>query len=301
MLWLVVAILAYLILAVVFLVDKHLLISSIPNAKLFAFFVGMLGIVALLIIPFIDFYIPDWSQIILSLLAGALFIYANFWFYKALRFFEASRVVPTVGALVPIFTFLLVYIFSSGKEILSFWHSFAFILLILGSTLITLKKERVINLRSLRISALAAFLFSLSFVLTKYVYLSQPFWNGFVWMRVGGIFIPLIFLFSRELREELFKAKVSFQKKTAVIFLSNQAAGGGAFVLQNWAIALAPLVYVAIINALQGIQYAFLLIMVVLLSLKFPKILKEEISQEVISQKIVAILLIGAGLVLLAL
>ncbi len=299
--WLIVAILAYFILAVVFLVDKYLLVSAIPNAKVFAFYVGILGILVLLIVPFIDFYIPEAGQLALSLVAGALFIYANFWFYKGLRSFEVSRIVPMVGALVPIFTFLLVYIFSFGKESLSFWHTSAFILLILGSLLILLKKEKFISMRSLQISALAAFLFSLSFVFTKYVYMAQPFWNGFVWLRIGGVLMALMFLFAPEVRQELFKPKAKLQRKTAVIFLSNQAAGGGAAILQNWAIALAPLVYIAFINALQGVQYVFLLIFAVLLSLKFPKILREEISKEVILQKIIAILLIGAGLLILAL
>ena len=76
--------------------------------------------------------------------------------------------------------------------------------------------------------------------------------------------------------------------------------GAGASILQNWAIFLAPLVYVAIINALQGINYAFLLVFIIFLSLKFPKILKEEVSREILFQKIIAILLIGGGLVLLA-
>jgi len=71
-------------------------------------------------------------------------------------------------------------------------------------------------------------------------------------------------------------------------------------VLQNWAVALAPLIYLAFINALQGVQYVFLLIFTAFLSLKLPQILKEEISRKIISQKIIAILLIGGGLAILA-
>ena len=47
MLWLIVAVCSYLILAVVLLVDKHLLVSSIPSPKVFAFYVGVLGILSL--------------------------------------------------------------------------------------------------------------------------------------------------------------------------------------------------------------------------------------------------------------
>ena len=140
------------------------------------------------------------------------------------------------------------------------------------------------------------FFLALSFVLAKYVYMAQPFWSGYIWIRIGGFLMAMSFLFTRRVRDELFKVKMSFPKKTAVIFLSNQVAGASANILQNWAIALSPLIYVAIINALQGVQYMF----AVLLSLKFPRILKEEISRGILLQKILAILLIGAGLALLA-
>lgn len=301
MTWLIVAITAYFILAIVSLVDKYLLVGPIPNPKIYTFYVGILGVLVLFLVPFVGFSVPQPSQIILSLLAGAIFIYGLFWFYKALRDFEASRVVPAIGGILPLFTLGLVYIFSAGKETLGYFKFFAFILLILGSILITYERSKKISFQSLRISAIAAFFLALSFVLTKYVYLAQPFWSGFIWIRIGGFLMAIFsFLLFKEIREEIFKKKVSFKKRTIGIFLSNQAMGAGAGILQNWAIFLAPLVYVAIINALQGIQYAFLLVFIIFLSLKFPKILKEEISRKFLLQKIIAILLIGGGLVLLA-
>jgi len=300
MLWLIVTISFYLILSIVFLVDKYLLTGPISNPQIYTFYIGISWILVLILIPFVDFYIPEISQIILSILAGAIFIYALFWLNKSLRLFEASRVIPAIGGLVPLFTFGLVYIFSFGKESLSFSEATAFILLVFGSILITLEKEKFINRKSLQISILAAFLFSLSLVLTKYVYLAQSFWSGFIWIRIGGFLMALCFFyFMPEIKEEIFKRKSTFKKKTIGIFLLNQAAGGGAAILQNWAIALAPLAYVAIINALQGIQYAFLLILTIFLSLKFPQILEEEISKKILIQKIFAILLIGIGLILL--
>jgi len=312
--WLLIAISAYLILAIVFLVDKYLLVGPIPNPKVYTFYIGTLGILVLILAPFVGFYIPELSQIILSLLAGALFIYGIFWLNYALRLFEASRVIPMIGGILPIFSFLLIYIFSGGKEIFTIWEFLAFILLIFGGILIVYPsaerggeeqmffdyEKAKISLKSLRISATAAFFLALSFVLAKYVYMAQPFWSGYIWIRIGGFLMVMSFLFAREVRDELFKVKINFPKKTAAIFLSNQAAGASANILQNWAIALAPLVCVAVINALQGVQYVFLLMFTVLLSLKFPQILKEKISKDILFQKIIAILLIGAGLTLLA-
>jgi hypothetical protein len=88
--------------------------------------------------------------------------------------------------------------------------------------------------------------------------------------------------------------------KTIGIFLSNQTIGAIAFILYNFAVALVPFNFLAFVNALEGTKYLFLLIFAIFLSLRFPQILKEEISKKALIQKIVAIFLIGVGLAILA-
>ena len=300
MTWLLAIIFAYFLFALVTLGDKYLLAGP-PNPKSYSFYTGTLGILVLLLIPFVGLTIPDTYQIILSLLAGAIFIFALLGLFTGLEHFAASRIVPAIGGLLPLFTFGLVFLFSCGKEQLSFHEILAFVLLLAGSVLVTFEKGKSITSKSLQISAISAFLFALAFVLTKYVYLAQPFWSGFIWMRIGGFLVALSLIFTKEVKREIFEKKFTFQKKTGIFFLFNQSLGGGAFILQNWAIALVPLGFLAFISALEGIKYVFLLIFAILLSFKFPKTLKEKISREVIFQKIAAILLIGGGLALLTL
>ena len=62
MTWLVAALSTYLILAIVFLVDKYLLTQRIPNPKVYSFYVGGLGVLALVLIPFVDFSVPEASS-----------------------------------------------------------------------------------------------------------------------------------------------------------------------------------------------------------------------------------------------
>lgn len=301
MIWLFAALTTYFLLAIVFLVDKYLLTQRIPNPKLYSFLVGCLGGLALLLIPFVDFSVPASSQVILAFVAGALYIIGLFWFYKGLQLFEASRVVPAITGILPLFTFAITFLSSQGQEKLSLEGLMVFFLLVLGSVLITYQRKVGISFECLKISTLAALALALSFVLTKYVYLAQSFWSGFIWIRLGGVLMALLFFFLfREIRKSLFEAKKTFSQKTGLIFITNQGVGAGAIILQNWAIALAPLAYIALINALQGTQYVFLLIFALILSFKFPQIIKEEISKEVILQKVLAILLIGGGLALLA-
>ncbi len=306
--WLIAAIFSYLILAVVFLVDKHLLTGKIQNPKVYAFYVGTLGILVLLFIPFTNFSVPTLPQIFISFLAGAFWIIGLIWFYKALKLFEASRVVPAIGGLTPLFSLAFIYIFSKGKETLGGPDFLAFLFLILGTVLITYENSKI-SLKSLSISGAAAFLFSLSFVLTKYVYLSQSLLNGYIWIRIGGFLTALCLLFlSKDIKEEIFRKKINYfsfisgfsLSKTAIVFILNQGAGMVASILQNIAFFLAPLIYVALINALQGVQYAFLLVFTLIISLKFPNIMREKISRKIILQKLLAVVFIGVGLIFLA-
>ncbi|MCK4520261.1 hypothetical protein KAT95_00095 [Candidatus Parcubacteria bacterium] len=309
MLWLSAIISAYFLLAICALVDKYLLTGPIPHPRVYAFYVGIMGILVLFLIPFIDFYIPSANQIILSFLTGSIFVFALYCLYKSLHLFEASRVIPVIGGLSPIFVVILIYIFSSGQEFLSSSKIIAFIFLVLGSILITFRKEAFITLRVLKYSVFTAFLFSLVIVLTKYVYLSQPFWNGYIWIRIGGVLTAFGFLLiSSELKKKIFKPRISmisffstlgYKIRTTGIFLFNKGIGAMANILQNWAIALAPIGYIAIINALQGVEYVFILIFAFIICFKYPKVLKEEISKKIIVQKTIAVLFIGLGLFIL--
>ena len=296
--WILIAILGYFFSAIVAIVDKYILSGPIPNPKVYAFYVGVLEILALFLIP-LGFIIPDLSQILLSFIAGAFFILALFWFCKALSLFETSRIVPAIGGLNPLFVFVFNY-FIFGEGFVSVWKILSFILLILGTVIVTWEKEKTTSLKSFRMAALSAFLFSLAFVLSKQVYSTQPFWSGFIWMRIGGFLASLFFLFFREVREEVFKKKTGLTSKTGGILIANQGFGALGFILQNRAIALVPIGLLAFVNALEGAKYAFVLFLTAFLSLRFSKIIKEKISREVIFQKTFAILLIALGIGLLA-
>lgn len=299
MLWLVIIIVSQFFLAAVTIVDKHLLKERISSPKVYAFYIGVLGILVVVLIPFGFLVIPDISGIALALIAGTFQTLALFALFVGLKRFEASRIIPAIGAILPLFTFGFVFVFAGGKEALSVFDIIAFLLLLFGAFFITWEEKKTIPLKTIKIATLVAMLFAAYFILMKYVYLSQPFLSGLIWIRVGAFIAALFFLFFKEVREDIFKGPSIAKEKTWLIALPSQAVGGGAMILQNWAIALAPFAYLGIVNALEGTKYVFLLIMGVLLSIKFPQILKEELSKKVILQKVIAILFIGAGLALL--
>jgi len=309
MFWFFSAIAAYFFSALVAIVDKYLLAGPLPHPRVYAFYVGIFGGLALFLIPlgflFPDtdwFIVPAWDQIAMSLVSGALFVYALYWFFKGLYHFEASRIVTAVGGLNPIFilAFILIFILLEGGEFLDLKTGLAFVLLVLGTIIISFKRGRGIDLKSIKISSIAAFLFASSFFLAHLVYQEQSFISGFIWLRIGGIIPALLYLLSKETREVLFMKQVKKPKQIFGLFMLGQLFGGASAILQNLAIAFVPITFLAFVIALEGTKYIFVLLIAFFFSFRFPKILKEEFSKEAIFQKGLAVLLISLGIILLA-
>jgi len=305
MLWLTIAICGYLLFSAVFLIDKHILTGPIGNPRVLVFYVGILGGLGLLFIPFGLVRYPGMAIFALALIAGAIRIFATYLYFFALDHSEVSRVTTAIGATQPIFSFWLAWLISGGRATLGIWELAAFGLLLAGSIVIVAQKS-FFTFTTARVALAASLLFSMGFIASKLVYDSQPFISAFMLMGFGSFFAALFFLLFSDVRKTLLslfssaKARAS-SKKSTIIFFANQSLGASAFVLQNYAIALAPLAFVAVINALAGVQYAFLFILTVIISTYFPRVIKEKITPAIIFQKLIAIILILAGLAIFAL
>jgi len=319
--WLIITIISYFINAGVYVADKFLLSKKVHSSISYAFFVGVWSIFNFVILIF-DPWMPNLREFGLDISAGLLFLVTLVFWYKALHQSEATRVVPIVGALTPIFSFVLSYIFLG--ESLSQQHLLAFIVLINGGILISVKTTRfyiwreVANkfrnifgdifggihadyrpTRRLIINSVAsALLFASYYVLIKYIYTQQPFIGAFVWSRLGTFIGTMLILLVPEWRRLIVKGQENQKSpKSLSFFFLVRLLAALAFIMLNWAISLGD--NVAMINALQGVQYVFLLALVLFLSRKFPKILKEELGGGVLMQKVIGATLICVGLYML--
>jgi drug/metabolite transporter (DMT)-like permease len=318
--WLAVAIGAYFINAGIYVADKFLLSKKIHSSITYAFFVGIWSIFNIFILM-LDPWIPSLRELLIDLLAGVLFLITLIFWYKALHQSEATRVVPIVGALTPIFSFLFSYIFLGQS--LAERQLLAFVILIIGGILISIKHTRfyafreVLNKfrnifgnilggihaqyrptrRLILNSVTSALFFAVYYVLIKYIYLHQPFIGGFVWSRFGTFVGVMFLLFVPDWRRLIIKHQRGTKTpKNLTFFLSIRILAALAFIMLNWAISLGS---VALINSLQGVQYVFLMLLVLFLSTKFPKILKEELGGGVLLQKMIGVMLISLGLYML--
>lgn len=295
-----IAIFAYFLNAVTTVVDKYLLRHSISEPIAYGFYMGVLSIFALPLLLY-QFEYPGLALLLLDFLAGFVFLISILLMYIALKKGEASRVIPIIGGLTP----LLIYLYETliaGSHI-SGMQLGACGLLVAGSVLISVKiknrkkySKKRISLESLGVATLSALFLAGYFILIDQIYATQIFISGFVWTRVGSFLGALLLLCFYKNRKKIFVTTKKIKLTAVSILISNKVIAGVAFILLNLAVAKSSSL---IVNSLSGVQYAFLFLIIIVLSYKYPKIIREKFNKFVIGQKSLALVLIGIGLVLL--
>lgn len=308
--WVLVAVSAYLLLAVANLLDKFLVDNVLKNSRAYAFIACFLGSVVFLAAPWFLHW-PGWAMFFYNLLIGAVFAVALWFLYEALRRGEASRILVFIGGLTPVFSLLFSIWFFKEHFSNNQWLGIAtllsgvFIIAFLPTSRSFLKRvmdklkiSQFYGSGGLWFALFSALAYSLYFLGSKYGYASQPFASAFIWNRLGATLFVLLFLIRRRDRQAIianFKKSSPNKNKFLVIF--NQGLGSVGFILQNYAVFLGS---VTLVNALQGTQYAFLLVISSVLAIMSPRLLKESFSWRIVLQKLSAVLLIGCGLYFLA-
>lgn len=312
MTWFFIAIASYFLLAIVNLTDKFLIDNVLRSSKTYAFLVCFLGGLVFLAAPWL-LHFPGWWLLLANLFTGTLFALALFFLYEALRRGEAARTIIIIGGLIPIFSTIIGWLFLG--DVLLKEQILGLIFLLIGIFLVAFLPGRHsfweklwssfrsedYKRRSIMLIISAAFFYAVFFAATKYVYLHQEFWSAFIWVRLGALLSVLIFLFEKRSRQEILEnlkgKEKKGQKKNIFLFLFNQGLGSLSFILQNYAIFLGP---VAIITALQGVQYAIMMFFSFFLGIFF-KEFKEKFSWRMLTQKIMALIFISLGLYFISL
>ncbi len=292
--YIIIAIIAYSLLAINGVIDKFLLTKAVRHPIAYAFFIGITGPLTWVLAPFGLKFLSG-GDLFIAIVAGASFVLALYYLYVAIQLTSVSRILPIQGGLVPTFTLLFAYLILGER--LSSYQMLAFIFLVAGAVLISLKRDRTgWHPRALGHALLAAVLFAWSLTLTKYTFDHSNFVSGLIWTRLGFLLTSLAFLIPAKSRHYIFNTPKQTSSDNKFLYYGARLTGGAAGLMQNYAIAIGS---VTIVNAMQGTQYALLLIVTAFLSRYFPKILKEEVNKKILAQKILAVACISAGLVFL--
>ena len=306
--WLLITIVAYLLLALEIILDKFLLSSErVSHPAIYAFYSGTLGLFAVVIgLFFGGFHSISFSKIIFSFVAGMIFIYGMLALFFAVRKGEASRVLPVVGAVIPIVTFFLALLFL--REHLGLRGIWGIGALIFGGLLISFDLDKESErkfFRGFRASLLAGLFLAIAATMMKSLYLHDNFLNVFSWTRIGASLGTLSFflvpVWRRAVLGSLFKIKhmkKEGKQSSGAFVLAKVLGGSGSFLKENAVSLVAS--SVTVVSALVSVEYVFIFILGVLFSAWMPKVMHEKKDIETVVQKISAIIIIGIGIALVS-
>ena len=286
--WIFLVILAQFLNAIVVLNDRYIVASRVVSKPIvYTFYVGLLSAFVLVILPFGQVTMPAPETIAISLAAAVCFIFSVFFLYESLLTSNPSEVMPIVGGMAALSTFLAGSIIL--EEALPGHFLTGFLILILGMILISHFK---FSKRSFLFLIGSGILFGLSTILIKTIFTYETLINGFFWSRMANVVAACWLL----LLPGIYKAvKKDFSKSSGhkkKLILGNKILAGLAFMLILIAIKYGN---TSIVNALVATQYIFLLIFALVFSKKFPEYFSEKFHKHELLHKISATLLIVIG------
>lgn len=305
--WTIPAIFSFLFFAFGTTIERFYMGRKVLRPELSVFFVGLLSLFYIIFIPFVDFYVIDPYLFLKTLLVSSFQVGGLFLLYYSLTKFDASSFVPAITAFMPIFSFGA-GIFLSNSSV-SIAGIVAFLFLLSGSFIVSYHKKIEITKETLFSAFLTSILLSMFFVFSKFVFEESNFWTGFIWINIADFVISsLIIVFYKEARDNLLeiirkareaKAKREYYKiKYPLAYGFSKISGGIGSILQLFAVSIAPLQYMGIIQAFQGLEIFF----VILFSLLFFKIWKDfptDIAEDKnLVKRVSGAVLISIGLVI---
>ncbi len=302
--WFLLAIIGHLANGIAFVIDKILLKSAFTRSATYAGLVGILSAVVLFLVPIVKQW-PTGSMWLVAFLSGATFILALWAFFAALARAEASRVVPVIGSLIPIFTLIGSYLFLNER--LSDKTFIGFGVLILATLLLSSGGKGKLDRGTVWIAITSAILFGIASVTGKATYDASGFLGGFISTRLAAVITSIIILFcidreaGRELRTMLSKKHSTSKHKqpgtmAAILALIGQSLGSVGFLFVQWAVAQGS---ASIVNAMQAVQYALLVLVGIILRKRAPNLLGEDVTTKTLVLKGIALALTAIGLFLI--
>jgi uncharacterized membrane protein len=282
--WLSLALIAYLFNSVAFIIDKYLLTAVIPRPFGYAFWVAVLSLAVVVFIPF-GVHLQDLSYLTIAFISGGTFFMALIYLYRAIRKSSVSVASTQVSVMSVAFAYFL-SIFLLGDSFMV-RDLIAFGVVALGITLLGKTGQHV-----WREAFIGGLLFGISLVTLKMSFDLSNFINGFFWTRMGFIGAALITLPFPIARKEIFHSYKGSQLTSKFLFVLGKIIAGLGFLFLDLAIQLGN---VALVNALLGSQFVFIFILSLMLGGKVPAV-AEDTALPTLVRKFSGIILVIIGL-----
>jgi len=291
--WALFSILAALIWAIVSTVDKYILTKWTRNPIVPITALGPISLIAaFLVYLFKGFSFLSYINITLALVSGIFYTLMAVFYFKAVKTEEISRIAP-LFYLTSLFILILAAVFLG--EIFSLIKYLGVFLLVIGAVLISSKGFTKVRLgKAFWFMILSSLAIAINAVIIKYLLNFADFWTIFSYSKIGVAFasIPIFYL---SLPGLVSTTKKHGKKVIGTIFLNESLdLLGDLLIIKAYTIG-----YVTLVNALSSVHPFFVLIFVIILTIFYPQVLKEEIEKSIILIKLIAIILMFIGAILI--
>ncbi len=286
------ALLGQLFLGLSLVIDKILLDQKPKKDQVlsYIFWIGLLNFVGLLFAPF-GFAVPSTTTILLSLLAGAIFLASLATYYIALAKGGVSSTLAIIGGFAPIATYLIAGFFSFSPFNVA--EGIAFALLVIGGLILFFTEK--IDFKKIFLWIILASLFiGLADVSQKLTFNTANFVTVFVLMKLFTGMIALGLLMIPSLRKKILTSSIDTSHKYRILYFLNRALSGASSFLIFYGISLEA--QPALIESLSGVRFALIFLIAFAVSKIKPSWLNEKFHGWVLAGKIVATILILLGL-----
>ena len=272
-----------------YVLDKHI-DDPATVMTLSCFINGLLGL--FLFTFFSNLRVVSWDKAILLVISGALMVIYILPYLKALTLEDASFIAP-LFQLIVVFTFLLGAIFL--KEFLTFKQLIGLVIVVFAGLLLGNDKiSKILKPRkAFWLMVLSCFLISMVLIIMKDSSNVYGFWTSMTYNLLGGGLFGLVLFCLPYVRRKIKKVNL---RKVGLLLLIDDIVDMGARLSYFYA---QTFVLVALAETLRSTQIFFVLIYGIILTLMFPKIIKEDISWKVVKNKLLvgAIMFVGMWLI----
>lgn len=295
MTWIFIALASYFFWAIVNIGDKFLISKKIKNPYTYLITLTWAGALGFLLIPFIDFFVPDVRWLSLIAASAILYFFGSIPYFHAVKIEDISR-LNILWNLIPIFTLIIAWLTIGEK--LDNGQFFAFVVLVIGAIIASIhfNQQRFSFSKALPLMLISTISYGGYAVLIRYISQEVPFLVIYVWNLITVILFTSFLFLVPKIRKDFKKDIKSFDKKTSCQLMGVAALDEMGVLFNIWALSLGP---AALIFALEGSQTIFVFLLAILISLFRPHIIKEELDKRNILLKLTALVVIVCGVLML--
>ncbi len=289
--WLIFALLAALFFSIGYILDKILLDKHFKHPLTLLVFKTIIWLSIWLVLPFTGFSIPSKELLFFIIVISLIDTLAFLPFLKAMSLEEASRIAP-LHELRAVVAFVLAFLFLGER--LSSNQLIAFVLILIGGFIISVKDVKGIFKirRAFWLMCLVIVMRGTNIILLKYLFTNAEYWSAIALLMLFDFFIAICFLVIKSIRSEFLRTFRS-GKSIWLLIIANGLMYIGGILANNYALKSGP---ASIISVIGGVRTLFVFLIAILISRYLPKVLKEELSWNVLLVKIIAIGMIFVGL-----